>query len=165
MHSKPTTMKKRLFIFVILNLLFCSLFAQESTLSAGGDTITPSGSVSYSVGQLATKTEKSIDNTVYQGVQTPYEISIITGAEEVQVDISVSVYPNPMTDVIQLTINEANFENYSCQVYNVQSKKIYAHEVDASVTKIDLSAFPPSTYYLKVMQNEQVAKTYKLIKR
>lgn len=58
-------MKNKLFILVVLNLFFCSLSAQESVLSSGGDTIFSAGSISYSIGQVNTGFVSNENNTVY----------------------------------------------------------------------------------------------------
>ena len=63
-------MKRTLLIF-FLSVAFNSLFAQQATLSAGGDVNGTSGSVSYSVGQAVYTAIDATANTLIQGVQQP----------------------------------------------------------------------------------------------
>ena len=58
-----------------------------------------------------------------QGVQQPFEISIVTGIEEAKgINLSVSAYPNPTTDYLTLSIDEFEISNLSYQLYDMNGK-------------------------------------------
>ncbi|MCB0409870.1 MAG: hypothetical protein KDD29_06595, partial [Flavobacteriales bacterium] len=64
-------------IFITLQILICSIvFAQENTVSSGGDALGVGGSASYSVGQVVYTTHTGVNGSIAQGVQQPYEISV-----------------------------------------------------------------------------------------
>lgn len=77
----------------------------------------------------------------------------------------IAVYPNPTEDGVKLVINESDLENYSCDLYNAQARKLFSKSIEESFTFLDLSCFSPSTYYLKVMNNNKLIKSYKIIKK
>ena len=75
---------KRLKICVILllGLGLTGLQAQESVNATGGNALGSGGSVSYSVGQLTYQTHVGTNGSVAEGVQQPFEISVVTGIKE-----------------------------------------------------------------------------------
>jgi zinc transporter ZupT len=54
------------------------LQAQETIPATGGNVVGSGGSVSHTVGQLLYNTVSGTNGTVAQGVQQPYEISVVT---------------------------------------------------------------------------------------
>ena len=78
-------------------LLVCGLTtlqAQQAVVASGG-TATGSGTVSYSIGQVV-YTTNSNSGSVAQGVQQPYEISVLTGVKDAKdITLEFVVYPNP----------------------------------------------------------------------
>ena len=74
--------------------------AQEGILPAGGNASGNIGSASYSIGQVFYITSSGTNGSVAQGVQQPYEISVITGMDEFK-DMKLECYafPNPATNM------------------------------------------------------------------
>ncbi|MDD4385781.1 MAG: hypothetical protein PHD06_11460, partial [Bacteroidales bacterium] len=56
--------------------------AQESLNATGGNASGSGGSAGYSVGQMVYTTHIGTNGSVAEGVQQPYEISIVIGIEE-----------------------------------------------------------------------------------
>ncbi|MEJ5266144.1 MAG: hypothetical protein WHT29_12590, partial [Bacteroidales bacterium] len=98
--------KLKLSAIILLGLGLTGLQAQESVNATGGNAFGSGGSVSYSVGQVVYTTNSGTNGSVAQGVQQPYEISVVTGLEEAKgINLSVSAYPNPTTDYLTLRID------------------------------------------------------------
>ncbi|MGB4293795.1 MAG: hypothetical protein WBJ37_13065 [Bacteroidales bacterium] len=74
--------------YFIVFAVFCflgfikPLKAQNTVTSAGGDASGSGGSVSYTTGQIVYTTVSSANNSVAQGVQQPWEISVVTEIEK-----------------------------------------------------------------------------------
>ena len=51
------------------------------------------------------------NGTVVQGVQQPFEVSIMTGIEHTEIQIGVKAYPNPTTDFLTLKMENLNDRN------------------------------------------------------
>lgn len=75
------------------------LLSQNAIPATGGNASGSGGSVSYSVGQVTYLINTGTSGSVAQGVQQPYEISVVTGIEEASgIELEFSVYPNPASD-------------------------------------------------------------------
>jgi len=159
---------KRLKLSVILLLLgpgLTGLQAQESTNATGGNASGSGGSASYSVGQVAYQTYTGTSGSVSEGVQQPYEISVVTGLEEAKViNISVSAYPNPTNDYLTLEVKEFELSNLNFQVYDMNGKLLQSEKITGSHTSIIMSNLVPATYFVKVVQGNKEVKTFKVIK-
>jgi hypothetical protein len=75
---------KKLILSALLlsGLGLTGLQAQEVIPAVGGNASGSGGSVSYSVGQVAYQTHTGTNGSVVEGVQQPYEISVLTAIEE-----------------------------------------------------------------------------------
>ena len=107
-------MRNYLFIFSTLLLTILGLTgirAQVIIPAAGFTASGTGGSVSYSVGQVAYTCNTGTSGIVTQGVQQPYDISVVSGIETEAVDLTFSAYPNPTTENLTLTIN--NLESFN----------------------------------------------------
>jgi len=156
----------KLYAVLLLGLGLTGLHAQESVNATGGNASGSGGSVSYSVGQGVYKTHTGTSGSVAEGVQQPYEISVVTGIEEAKgIKLTVSAYPNPTTDYLTLTINEFETSNLLYQLYDMQGKLLESKKIDGNQTSIVMSNFVPAAYFLKVIQNNKEVKTFKIIKK
>ena len=141
------------------------LQAQETIPASGGDANGVGGSVSYTVGQLVYTSITGTENSMEQGVQQPYEISVIIGIDEGNVDyIEFNVYPNPVTDYLQLKVSEGRFENLSYQLYRSDGKLLQNKEIQSKETSVSMKDLTPGTYILKLAENRKAIKTFKIIK-
>ena len=158
--------QKRLFISVIILFAFglLELHAQVSTTATGGNTSGSGGSVSYSVGQVVYTTNTGTGGSVAQGVQQPYEISIISGSKIVSISLTCNVYPNPTTDFILLNVESENSKDMSYQLFDLNGKRFDTKKLEGNQTTISMEQYVASTYFLKVIQNNQEVKTFKIIK-
>lgn len=135
----------------------------EAVSTSGGNASGSGGTVSYSVGQIVYTTNSGTNGTVSQGVQQPYEISILTELEEAKgIDLSITAFPNPTTDYITLKSN--NIDNLSFQLYDINGKMIQESEIKISETKISMTEIPPAIYFLKITDNGKEIKVFKIVK-
>ena len=163
-------MKKNYSKLLMLSLLFSlitpGLHAQESVNATGNNTSGTGGSTSYSVGQLVYTTNTATNGSVVQGVQQPYEISVVTGLEEAKgINLSISVYPNPTTYNLTLEVKNFELSNLNFQLYDIQGKLLQNEIITDNRTSIDMSNLVPATYFVKVIQSDQEVKTFKIIKK
>jgi hypothetical protein len=158
--------KKIIFLpALILGFGLTTLQAQETITSAGGNASGNGGSVSYTVGQLVYTTNTGSNGSVTQGVQQPFEISVISGiAEAKRISLNCSAYPNPTKGFVNLIVENYQLENLSYQIYDINGKLLEIKKIDARETSIPLLNLVPSTYLLKVIQGSKEVKTFKIIK-
>ncbi len=150
---------------LLLGLGLTGLQAQESVNATGGNASGSGGSVSYSVGQVVYTTNTGTSGSVAQGVQQPYEISVVTAIEEAKgINLSVMAYPNPTTDYLTLSIDEFGISNLSYQLYDMNGKLLQNEQITGNQTSIVMSNLVPATYFVKVIQGNKEVKTFKIIK-
>lgn len=137
---------------LLLGLGLTGVQAQTSVNATGGDASGGGGSVSYSVGQVVYTTHTGTSGSVAEGVQQPYEISVVTGLEEAQsINLSVTAYPNPTTDYLTLRIDEFEISNLSFQLYDMNGKLLQNEKITGNQTSIVMSNLLPATYFVKVI--------------
>ena len=108
---------------LLLGLGLTGLQAQTSVNATGSNASGSGGSVSYSVGQVVYTTNTGTNGSVAQGVQQPFEISVVTGLEEAKgINLSVTAYPNPTTDYLTLSIADFDASKLSYQLYDMNGK-------------------------------------------
>jgi hypothetical protein len=154
--------KKTITSIAFLLLGIGGLHAQESPTATGGEATGAGGAASYSVGQVVYTTNTGTNGSVAQGVQQPFEISTTIGINETSINLEMSIYPNPTTNY--LTLKTDDNSNLSYQLSDMQGKVIANKKVISNVTSISLEGQPTATYFLNVVKNNQIIKTFKIIK-
>ena len=155
-------LKKTITSVAFLLLGLGGLQAQESPTASGGEATGTGGTVSYSVGQVVYTSATGTNGSVAQGVQQPFEISTTVGINETSINLELSVYPNPTTNY--LTLKTEDNSELSYQLYDIQGKVIESKKVASNTTNISLDGHPTATYFLKVVKDNQIVKTFKVIK-
>jgi hypothetical protein len=159
--------KKTITSVGLLLLGLGGLHAQESPTAAGGEATGTGGSSSYSLGQVVYTTATGTNGSVAQGVQQPYEISIITGVKETSIHLEMNVYPNPTTNYLTLKVDASTSlsnQQLSYQLIDLQGKVITNKKVSSTTTSINVESLPKAIYFLNVTKDNQVVKTFKVIK-
>lgn len=139
--------------------------AQESIVGTGGNTSESNGSVSYSIGQIAYTSNESSAGSITQGVQQPYEILTLSGAEITNIELLFSVYPNPTTSFVTLKILEIELTQLSFTLFDLQGKLLYERKVAQSSTSIDLESYESGIYILNILDQNKLLKSFKIIKK
>ncbi len=148
------------------SLSLSTLSAQESVNATGSNASGSGGSVNYSVGQVVYTSNTGTNGSVAQGVQQPYEISVITGIKEAKsTNLSVSAYPNPTTDYLTLSIEEFDISDLSYQLYDVNGKLLQSEKITGNQTNIAMTNLVPATYFIKVVKHNKQVKMFKIIKK
>ena len=142
--------------------------AQEGINVTGANTSGSGGSASYSVGQVFYQTHTGTNGSVAEGVQQPYEISIVTAIEEANgINLSVSAYPNPVADYLTLEVNVSttlNAQSMSYQLYDMNGQLLQNEKITIKQTSIMMNHLVPATYFVKVLEGTKEIKTFKIIK-
>ncbi len=150
---------------IILALGLTGLQAQESVTVTGRDATGSGGSVSYSVGQVVYQTHTGTNGSVSEGVQQPYEISVVTAIDETQgINLSVSAYPNPINDYLTLNVDDFESSILSYQLYDIRGKLLRSKRITGKQTTISMSNLVHGTYLVKVIHSEKEIKIFKIVK-
>jgi hypothetical protein len=158
--------KLKLSAVFLLGLGLTSLQAQETITASGGKATGTGGTQHYSVGQVFYKTNNGINGTVSQGVQQPYEISVVTEINEAKnISLQCSVYPNPTTEFVKLKVDAStSLGNLNYQIYDINGKLLQSQKIESNETNLTLKNYVPAIYFIKIMNNNKEIKTFKIIK-
>ena len=155
----------KLSALLFLGLGLTGLQAQTSVNATGRNASGSGGSASYSVGQVVYTTNTGTNGSVSEGVQQPFEISVVTGLEEAKgINLSVTAYPNPTTDYLTLSIADFDASKLSYQLYDMNGKLLQNEKITGNQTSIVMSNLVPATYFVKVIQGNKEVKTFKINK-
>jgi hypothetical protein len=158
-------------LLIVLALSLNSVSAQTTVNVTGGNSLGTGGAVSYSVGQLVYQTQVGNNGSVAQGVQQPFEISVVTAIEDTEgIALMMSAYPNPTTDYLMLEVNNFDLAALLYLLYDMQGRLIKSEKITEIYTTIEMNGLAPSTYFVKVIAKAQGSeyqkevKTFKIIK-
>ena len=162
-------MEKRLLLSGLILLFSMGLVAQSVIVPVGGDAQSNSGSVSYTVGQIAVQTANS-DNasiSVLEGVQQPYEILTVGVDYYPQITLNAVVYPNPTENLVQLTINDFEIPvgGLTAILHDGNGKLLQTINVSENHTSLQIGRYATGTYYLELRDGKRLLKTFKVVRK
>jgi hypothetical protein len=158
-------MRKILFPLLFLLLTTMCLYGQETTVATGGEASGAGGTVSYTIGQVFYTTNSSTGNSEAQGVQQPYEISIVLGIQKQEgISLTCHVYPNPSTTYLVLEVENYDLKDLHYQLYDVSGKLLKSKRIESTTSTINMIDYVPSAYLLQVVSESTTIQTFKIIK-
>lgn len=139
--------------------------AQQAFPSSGGEAAGPGGTVSYSTGQIVYTTMSSSGDTVSEGVQQPYEISVLGTDKFTSISLSAIVYPNPTVSSVSLKIEFADMPGLRYKLFDFNGRLIAAGDITNTTTIIAMENLSDATYILNVYTEMYRLKSFKILKR
>lgn len=138
--------------------------AQRATVASGGNATGSGGTISYSISQVADKTQTGTTGTITQGVQQPFEIITLGGFEFENIRLEAVVFPNPTVSNVTLKILAPYFENLNFQLYGIQGKLLSYGKIAGEETVFNMESYSSGAYILNISSNTKSLKTFKIIK-
>jgi len=163
-------LEKKVILIALLLIGFGlkELNAQQAIPAAGGTASGAGGSINYSIGQVINTTNTGTNGSVAQGVQQPYEISVISGIQDaLDIILQCAIFPNPTTSFLTLKFDASDLSNVkfmSYQIFDITGNLLENKKVENLEEHIDMSKFSSAIYFLRVIQANKVVKTFKIIK-
>ncbi|MBA7550129.1 hypothetical protein ES705_42635 [subsurface metagenome] len=129
-----------------LGLGLTGLQAQETIPATGSNASGSGGSVSYSVGQVIYTTNTGTNGSIAQGVQQPYEISVVSGIGKAKdINLICTAYPNPTTDFLTLKVENYDNENLFYQLFDISGQLLESKKLKGNETTITMANLVPAT--------------------
>ena len=138
-------------------------YGQTSVNTAGGEVKNTSGSVSYSIGQVAYTSVSNSNGSVSQGVQQAYQISTLN-LEEKAFNFSLSAYPNPTQDNLNLRVGNYRQEQLVYRLLDMGGKLLSEAKIQTQETVIEMQQLPSATYYVEVHHDNKKVQSFKIVK-
>jgi hypothetical protein len=150
---------------LLISFANIGLQSQKTISVSGGNASGTGGSISYSVGQTVYTTNSGSEGYLTQGVQQPFEILVLTKNKESKgINLEFSAFPNPSTEYVKLKIQNYKSEKLSYELYNANGKLLVSNRIVADETKIVMTKYIRSAYFLKIKDNKLEVKEFKIIK-
>lgn len=165
-NGKLIVIKMNVLLLFTFIISLTTASAQSSVNTSGGNATGIGGSVSYSIGQTTFQSYNGTNGSIANGVQQPYEISVLTSIEGTNgINLLIFAYPNPTTDYLTLEVNDFDFTNLHFQLYDIKGLLLQNNKIINKQTSIFLNHLLPANYFLKVIKDNEVIKIFKLIKK
>lgn len=155
-------MIKRILVGILLPLSCLGQSTEQNVISSSGNQYN-NGAVqlSYTIGEPVIETVSNSSNALTQGFhQTSWNF---LGVENLNADLFVTVYPNPVGDA--LTVKTEQYDNLSYQLFDENGRMIVEGKLLNNETLLNTSNLIPATYSLKILNNQlEMVKLFKLLK-
>ncbi len=166
--------KLKLSVIVLFGALLPNIQAQQAITATGGNASGSGGSASYTVGQVVYSANAATNGySVAHGVQQPFEISVVTGIEQMDINLECAVYPNPTTNYLILKIDDnmvqamhaSPQQSLLYQLFDTNGKMVTTEKIMTAETKIKTGKLVQGSYLLQIIGNNKTVKTFKIIKQ
>ena len=142
---------------IIIGLGFSILsYTQSLTLQV----VSTAGNTEYTVGETFITTSTSSKVILTEGFQQVNLYAVITSVNLAS-KVDVNVYPNPVTDLLTLSVNSD--KKWQVTLFDINGRIVLEKKFIGN-TQIDFSSFVPGSFILK-MNDEYSSVTYNIIKR
>ncbi|MDI1257044.1 MAG: T9SS type A sorting domain-containing protein [Flavobacterium sp.] len=156
--------KEKILLLMLLVCMPMVILAQQSVVVTGKDASGSTGSISYSIGQVDYSIASASEGSISQGVQQPYEISVLGVDEIPEITLTMSVYPNPTTSGVNLKIENYSGQHFEYYLFDLTGKLLADKKITETDTYIDMERFEQAVYLLQVMDNNLTVKSFKILR-
>lgn len=163
MKRNPQTF---LILFITCISFVSNSYAQESVVVSGGNASGTGGSSSYSIGQIVYTSLPGIKEYILQGIQQPYEITTLGNDEFTGINLVMTAYPNPTTDILNLVVVNDKLNDLSYNLFDINGKLISGNlKITSSETSVSMQKLNQGIYFLAINDHNKTIKTFKIIKK
>ncbi len=74
----------------------------------------------------------------------------VSGVEDVMLNVGVSIYPNPASEILNVELMTADFSEFEVSVIDIYGREFLKSEVRSQKSEINTSSFEEGNYLLKI---------------
>jgi hypothetical protein len=147
-----------------LSLFVLVISKAQEVYSSGGDYFKGSNySIGFTIGEPINETFSKSANNLTQGFQQgKLTVSIY---ELPGLNNTIKVFPNPVHEFVIIKLNNLSFNNLRYEFYNEDGKLLYRDLMNSTETEISTSQLMASTYFIKILDNQFLVKSFKIVKQ
>ncbi len=164
-------MNKSIYIALFVCLTMSMGYAQslsQTVMANSGETITgASNTLSFTAGETIIGNISS-SSSLGQGFWLGAIVELTLSSEDFTFEVEATVYPNPVTDYLNLYFKDMAGEDFKAVVYDLNGKQVLHKELLKSSANelLNFSTFSSGVYLLKIEQSTtKKSKTFKIIKQ
>lgn len=159
---------KKLFLLLCIGIPFTSIsqtLSPEVLLSTSGNLSNNYAQISWTLGDVQTRTYKVENITITQGFLQSY--LTVTDFVEVgdEAGFEINLFPNPVKDVLNLKLSAKKAAIVNFQLYNLNGELIYSKEISTleKISSLNFSQYQSGTYLLRASSlSNKYIKTFKI---
>lgn len=152
--------------FISITTLFIAmpLFvkSQHGFVSVGGETESSNGALIQSAGQVVSSYASGSSGQINEGILQTFILNPVFSDDLWTAD--VNVYPNPTTEDIFINIDDHQGGKVRVELFDFKGKKIYSKPIKTNLYRIAVADYEPATYLLRLVDQNNHVKTFKIIK-
>lgn len=157
-------MKNLHILYIIACIYSLTTNAQTSVHVSGGTATGSGGSATYSIGQIVYTNINGSNGSANHGVQQPVEFFTLDVDYFLTTNLQITAYPNPTSSNLHLIIENFTSSDLKYYLYDVQGRTLRHQKINNQETLIITNTLPSAIYFLKIMDNNRIIKTVKIIK-
>ena len=155
-------MKRFVLACIVLAAFPILSFSQEVVVTTGG-TVSGSGSISYTVGQVFYISSEDSSGSTLQGVQQSIELFALSTADEELIQ-SVKTFPNPTKDVFVLKFQNMEWNEFTFILMDINGKTLQSGTIKSNQSFINIQGYSKGIYLLRLFNKKNPLKTFKILK-
>lgn len=140
------------------------MMAQQVVATAGGTLDNLNGSMSFTIGEGVANTLTKGDKTLTQGFQQG-SVSVIEIKKPTDSDITIIVFPNPVSDRLTLKIDREDVSGFQYLIFDINGKLVSQKNLISNETEVPVNNLSKGSYFLKVQTGVKELRTFKIIKQ
>jgi hypothetical protein len=165
---------KKIFLLILVMSVTFGLRAQSIERyvigSAGGTYFDGVNfEMDYTVGEVAITTISNSSNTLTQGFQQPFKLTWVSVQEISDNPSQVILYPNPIVDQLNISIQNAQTGAYRVMVYDLLGQLLIDQSTGAGFDgtaqlSVDFDRYATGNYFVRIMHEQKIIQTGKVVK-
>lgn len=153
--------------FILASISYGQVLERQVIGSSGTSMSNANTSINFTIGEAVVGVIASSNNELSQGFWHASAIMTLSNEDFATTEITVQLFPNPVSEYLNVNFIEGATSNYTMEFYDVTGKK----QLNASMLegenqkRIDLQQLARGVYLLSITQiNTNNTKTYRIIK-
>jgi hypothetical protein len=131
-----------------------------AVVSVGGNILTTSGSVNYTVGQIDYTSIPGSFIVLYLGIQQVYDPFVTS----IDANTDFSIWPNPVSTTLNIDVKSVNNLGILYQLYTIDGKLLDSKQSSNSHVILNMMNYMQGTYVLMVKYSDKRTLKFKIIK-
>lgn len=156
-------MKNTYLLIVSLAFSFTAMAQLQVVGSAGTTTISGSGSISWTMGEVATASMEGADLRLTQGFQQGSNL-VVTNLNDLEsLESDIIAYPNPIINSLTIETKEQT-GNIRYNLYTPTGQLLSDGTIESPFYTMDLSDYPTGNYIVRILKDSTVLKSFNVLK-
>jgi hypothetical protein len=156
---------QKVFLVLTFAMGFHALIAQEVISSSGTHSAGSGIALSWTIGEPVIGTVSNGSYTLTQGFHQS-RLTSTSVDDLVTPGLSLTVYPNPFDDVLNVKVDEGDFSKLKFTLFTLEGKQLIVKKPESDLTRFDMQTYASGNYLLRINKKSgEPVKTFKIVKQ